>query len=66
MTEEAKIIVKNQFLKDASQSFDLQHNRKTYILGGRKMLLLLCKHGVLDILSASSLIDNLDLNNIKI
>jgi len=67
MKEETRIIIKNKLFKSAKQSFeDEKIQRMTYILGARKLLLLLAEHQVLEFNSIEHLFDDLDLNKMKL
>ena len=69
MTEETRIIIKNELIKSADEAFkgpDGKLNRMTYILGARKLLSLLLKHDVLEFDPTDSLFNDLDLNKVKL
>ena len=66
MTEETRIIIKNKLIKTAKDVFKRKIDRMTYILGARKLLLLLREYDVLDIGIKDSLFDDLDLNKVEL
>ncbi len=72
MKPETSIIIRHKLLKSAkdvcsSQSeAQNQANRQTYILGARHLLFLLSQHKILDFEAIDPLLDELDLNKIKV
>ena len=71
MTEETRIIIKNKLIKCAKDSFNETSEldkaaRITFILGARKLLLLLSENNVLDFNAIKPLFDELDTDKVKL
>jgi len=73
MKEETRIIIKNRLIKSSKDAFNIDDedemnkiSRMTYILGARKLLLLLSENNVLDLKVTEGLFDDLDINKIKL
>ncbi len=66
MTEETRIILKNELIKSADEAFLLREDKLSYILGGRKIILLLIKNDILEPKTGMNLVNELDLKNVKL
>jgi len=73
MKEETRIIIKNRLIKSSKDAFNIDDedemnkiSRMTYILGARKLLLLLSENNVLDLRVTEGLFDDLDLKKVKL